>query len=129
MMNRLSGGVSREFATLSWVGDLLLQGRASEAMDCLMQRLKSLELTAGGMNWSTSQKLELVPPPTASIGSRSEIQVAKKEAKLDLQALPAALPGEKGKTKGKEKGREKGKEKGKGKGKEGDPKKGATPGG
>ena len=123
MMNRLSGGVSREFSTLCWVGDMLLQGRASEAMDALMQRLKSLELTAAGTNWATSQKLELVPPPAAQIGSRAEIQVARKEARLDQQVLPGAQSSDKGKAKGKEKGREKGKEKGKGKSKEGDGKK------
>ena len=123
MVGRLSGGVSREFSTLCWIGDLLLQGRASEAMDALVQRLKSLELTAGGTNWATSQKLELVPPPTASIGGRSEIQVARKEAKLDQQVLPSASAFEKGRTKGKEKGKDKTKDKGKGKSKEGDPKK------
>ena len=123
MVGRLSGGVSREFSTLCWIGDLLLQGRASEAMDALVQRLKSLELTAGGTNWATSQKLELVPPPTASIGGRSEIQVARKEARLDQQVLPSAPAFEKGRTKGKEKGKDKTKDKGKGKSKEGDPKK------
>eukprot|EP00435_Cladocopium_sp_Y103_P053819 s178_g17.t1 len=41
LMQKLSGGVGREAATLSWIGDLVLQGRASEAMDCLLQRLKS----------------------------------------------------------------------------------------
>ena len=125
MMGKLSGGVSREFCTLSWIGDLLLQGRVAEGMDALMQRLKSLEMTAGGSNWATSQKLELVPPPTAAIGSRAEYQVARKEAKLDQQLLPPAQAGEKGKSKGKEKGREKGKDKGKGKGKEGEGKKAA----
>ena len=125
MMGKLSGGVSREFSTLSWVGDMLLQGRVAEGMDALMQRLKSLEMTAGGSNWATSQKLELVPPPTAAIGSRAEYQVARKEAKLDQQLLPPAQGGDKGKSKGKEKGREKGKEKGKGKSKESEGKKSA----
>ena len=70
-----------------------------------------------------TKKLELVPPPTASIGGRSEIQVARKEAKLDQQVLPSASAFEKGRTKGKEKGKDKTKDKGKGKSKEGDPKK------
>ena len=121
MVGRLSGGVSREFSTLCWIGDLLLQGRASEAMDALVQRLKSLELTAGGTNWATSQKLELVPPPTASIGGRSEIQVARKEAKLDQQVLPSASAFEKGSTKGKEKGKDKTKRQGQGQVKGGRP--------
>eukprot|EP00435_Cladocopium_sp_Y103_P033556 s3214_g8.t1 len=123
MVPRLSGGVSREFSTLSFIGDLLLQGRASEAMDCLVQRMKSLEMTSSGTSWSTSQKLELVPPPTATIGSRSEYQVAIKEARLDNQVLPPAQAADKGKGKSKDKNREKGKEKGRGKAKESDPKK------
>jgi hypothetical protein len=129
MVGRLSGGVSREFSTLCWVGDLLLQGRASEAMDALVQRLKSLELTAAGTSWATSQKLELVPPPTASIGGRSEIQVARKEARLDQQVFPSSGAFEKGRPKGKEKGNDstsKGKDKGKGKTKEGEAKKPST---
>eukprot|EP00435_Cladocopium_sp_Y103_P044723 s660_g12.t1 len=118
LLPKLSGGVGREAATLSWIGDLMLQGRVSESMDCLLQRLKSLEQTANGSPWSISQKLEIVPPPTASIGSRSELQVARREARLDQQVLPQTSLVDKGKGKTKEKGREKGKEKGRGKGKE-----------
>ena len=47
--HKLSAGVSRECTTLSWIGDLMLQGKVAESMDCLMQRLKSIELTASGM--------------------------------------------------------------------------------
>jgi hypothetical protein len=124
MLNKLTGGVNREFATLCWIGDQLLQGRVAEGMDGLMQRLKSLEMTAGGTSWATSQKLELVPPPTAAIGTRSEYQVARREARLDQQLLPPAHGGEKGQGKTREKGKEKG-QKGKGKAKEGDGKKSA----
>ena len=124
MTARLAGGVGREFTTLCWVGDLLLQGRVAEAMVGLMQRLKSLEMTSTGTPWATSQKLELVPPANASIGSRQEMQIAKKEARLDSEFQPSLQGGDKTKGKGKEKGRDKGKEKGRGKGRESEGKKG-----
>ena len=117
MGSRLSGGVSREFATLAFVGDLLLQARPSEALDTVLQRMKSIEMTAGGTPWATSQKLELVPPAEAQIGTRQEYQLARREAKLDYEVKGAAASAEKGKSKGKEKS-QKGKEKGKGKGKD-----------
>ena len=118
MAQKLSGGVAREFATLSFVGDLVLQGRVAEAMDCVLQRLKSLEMTSSGTPWSTSQKIELVPPTNAEISSRQEKQVARKEARLDQEASGAPQSSDKGKGRGKEKGKEKGKERNKGKGKD-----------
>eukprot|EP00435_Cladocopium_sp_Y103_P011837 s1936_g3.t1 len=43
----LSGGASREALTLCWGLDLALQGRIANTVDCLAQRLKSLQ-EAGG---------------------------------------------------------------------------------
>lgn len=122
MAARLSGGVAREFSTLAWVGDLLLQARPSEALDAILQRMKSIEMTSGGTPWSTAQKLELVPPPDAQIGTRQEYQIANKEARLDSAVKGGQAGGDKGKSKGKDK-TSKGKEKGKGKGKESEGKK------
>ena len=122
MATRLTGGVAREFSTLAWVGDLLLQARPSEALDVVLQRMKSIELTAAGTSWSTAQKLELVPPTDAQIGTRQEYQIARREAKLDSDVKGTYGGAEKGKSKGKEKS-QKGKEKGKGKQKEGEGKK------
>lgn len=122
MSSRLTGGVAREFTTLAWVGDLLLQARAAEALDAVCQRMKSIEMTSNGTAWSTSQKLELVPPAEATMSSRQEAQIAKKEARLDQDIKGGMSSGEKGRPKGKEKGG-KGKEKGKGKAKEAEGKK------
>lgn len=121
--HRLTGGTNREYTTLSWIGDLMLQGKVAESMDAIMQRLKSIELTASGMAWSTAQKIEIVPSPEAAISSRQEMHLAKKEAKLDSEAKAPAAGSEKGKGKTKDKGKEKGKEKGKGKPKETEAKK------
>ena len=100
-----------------------MQGRAAEAADTVLQRLKSLEMIAGGTSCPTAQKVELPPPPEPSIGSRQELQLARREARLDQEVKGGGAHQDKGKTKGKEKGRDKGKEKGKGKGKEADSKK------
>ena len=58
---RLSGGASREALTLCWALDMALQGKMAQAADCLSQRLKSLEMMAGGASWMVSQRVEIVP--------------------------------------------------------------------
>ena len=125
LASRLTGGLQREFQTLCYCGDLLLQGRLAETLDVMVQRLNSLEMIGQGTPWQTAQKLELVPPVEAAISTRQEHQLARKEAKLD-QAVKGGAPSsasDKGKSKGKGKTFEKGKDKNKGKPKEGDSKK------
>lgn len=113
------GGLLREAVTLSHIGDLLLQGRVSEALDGVSQRLKSLELIMGGQAWATAQKVEVTPTLEASISSRAEVQVALKESRLDSQSKGGMSPWEKGRGKGKSKDKERGKsDKGKGNAKE-----------
>eukprot|EP00438_Fugacium_kawagutii_P032848 Skav216107 [mRNA] locus=scaffold1946:40388:59628:+ [translate_table: standard] len=51
MCNRLSGGVQREFATLAWLSDLMVQGRIAEALDTAIQRMKAIELVSKGESW------------------------------------------------------------------------------
>lgn len=127
LMDKITGGVGREFATLSYVGDLLLQARPAEALDVVVQRLKALEMSASGTSWMTSQKLELVPPTVPSIGTRQEYQVAQRETKLD-NTLKGSSTSEKGKGKAREKGKEQPKGKSKGKQKDGEGKKQASGG-
>ena len=110
---RSSGGLLREAVTLAHLGDLLLQGRAAEALDAAAQRLKSLELIMAGQPWPTAQKVEVVPALEATMASRAEVQLAQKEARLDSRARGSASGGEKGKAKGKGKEPQKGKDKGK----------------
>lgn len=125
LIPRASPPMAREITTLAYIQDLLMSGRPAEAVDVAAQRLKSLELSLAGQSWQTSQKMELIPAPEASLASRGEVEHALKEAKLDAKTKPATSSSwGKGQTKGKTKEREKGKntEKGKGPGK-GDPKK------
>ena len=78
-----------------------------------------------GDAWFTSQKLELVPPLDAMIGTRQEVQIARREARLDSEAKGGGQSSERGKGKSKEKGG-KGKDKGKGKAKEAEGKKSSS---
>ena len=119
LAHRTSGGILREVMSLSFVGDLLLQGRAAEALDGVAQRLKGLELLISGQPWATAQRVEITPPLEAAISSRAEIQVAMRESKLDSQARGGQSSWEKGRGKSKSKDKDKGKgEKGKSKGRE-----------
>lgn len=97
LQGKLSGGASREALTLCWALDLGLQGKLADMMDCLSQRLKSVEMTANGGSWMVSQRVEVVPPDKPLLASRAEAQAAAKENKEEMKVR--AL------TKGKEKGR------------------------
>ena len=119
---RLSGGASREALTLSWALDLALQGKMAQAADCLSQRLKSLEMIAGGASWAVSQRVEVVPPERGRLSSRAEAQEAAREEKQESKTRQMTKGKEKGKTdtgagawRPSGKGDQKGKDRGKGK--------------
>ena len=117
LLTKASGGLKREIETLVVLGDYLLMGRAAEACDALVQRLKSLELVLGGQSWSTSQKVEIIPNVDAGVATRAELQLAQREAALDLKSKGSGATWSRDKGKGKSKDKEGGKEKGKSKGK------------
>eukprot|EP00435_Cladocopium_sp_Y103_P007420 s1856_g2.t1 len=110
---KASGGLLGEAVTLAHIVDLLLQARGAEALDCVSQRLKSLEMMMSGQAWTTSQKVEVVPALDATMSSRAEVQIAQKEAQLDSRTRGSGSTWDKGKAKGKGKEQAKGKEKGK----------------
>lgn len=118
---KAGGAMGRELVTLAHIADLLIQARPSEALDVAVQRIKSLELTAGGQPWTTSQKVEVIPPTDTQIAGRAELHLAQKEVQLDSKAKGStpAQYGDKGKQKGAGKSKEKGKDKGKDRGKGG----------
>ena len=89
--------VAREALTLSWALHLALHGKMAQTADCLSQRLKSLELVAGGASWSVSQRVEIVPRERRRLSSRAEAQAAAKE---DTEEQKTRLM-----SKGKEKGK------------------------
>ena len=115
LAHRGSGGLLREAVSLSHIGDLIIQGRIAEAVDCLSQRLKCVELMLAGHPYAVAQKVEIMPGMEPLISSRTEMQLAQKEAKMDYAVkVPAYTPE---RPKGQAKGKDKGKKGDKGKGK------------
>ena len=129
--SKASRPMSREMQTLSYVQDLMLQGRIASAADVVTQRLKSLEQTASGGDYRVSLRQELVPLDMSSMSSTKETMEASRLQREELKARSAASRpwdrGQKGdipywdKGKGKKGENLKGK---KGNGKKGDGKKG-----
>ncbi len=125
--SKASSPMSREMQTLSYIQDLLLQGRVASAADVVTQRLKSLEQTASGGDYRVSLKQELVPVDASSMSSTKETMEASRLQREELRAKSAASrPWERG-SKGDGYHWEKGKgKKGDSKGGKGDGKKGKT---
>ena len=99
-------------------------GEVANTVDCLAQRLKSLQLTANGGSWRVSQRVEVVPPERGQLTSRAETQAAAKEDKEEQKTRALAKGKEKGKSESSgagapwrygQKGETKGRDKGKGK--------------
>ena len=117
LLPKASGGVKREIETLVTVADYLLMGRPAEAADIVLQRVKSLEMSLNGQGWATSQKVEVIPNVEAGVASRAELQLAQREAALDVKSKGGWQSWGKDKGKGKSKDKETTREKGKSKGK------------
>ena len=102
MAPRLQGAPSREALTLCFAIDLILQGRVAESADCLVQRLKSIEMVSQGAAWQIAQRLEVLPPERPALSSRSEAKEAireqKAESKTKSEASQAKGKGEGWKT-------------------------------
>lgn len=110
LLRRASAPVQRELLTLSHALDLMLKGKASAAADTLMQRLKSIEQTLLGSHWSISQKLEVLPPESASITALPEAKSAQREMydESRLRWLATSPDGRQGQKGGKSGGKTKG---------------------
>lgn len=87
---KAGGPMAREMQTLSYVIDLLLQGRVAEACDTVVQRLKSLEQVAGGSDFRIAQRQELVPLEVLSMSSTKETLEASRLQKEEARAKAAA---------------------------------------
>ena len=117
LSRKVSGPMNRELHTLCTVGDLVIRGRLPEAMDTLIQRVKSLEAQAGGLPWTSAQRLELLPSDTATLSSRQELKIATTEQRAEALAHQSTSWWSKGGGKDQSKGEKN--DKGKGKGKKG----------
>ena len=120
------GAMSREMLTHASVIDALLEGRAAQALDICLQRLKGLELQSTGTGYQISQRLEVLPAEMGLLSSRQEMALVQKEQNQERRAYAGGnyqQPGQagKGKTNGfkDDKGYGKGQsQKGKGKNKD-----------
>eukprot|EP00435_Cladocopium_sp_Y103_P042355 s627_g11.t1 len=133
LQRRASGAVGRELLTLCAISDCLIQGKAAQAMDLALQRLKSAEATLSGTHWTVSQKLEVLPPEQTALTDASEMKEAQRTAQEEaktrwMSSLPEGRSqlGQKGGGKnkgGKEDLRQRDGRKGKGQNQKGDWKK------
>eukprot|EP00435_Cladocopium_sp_Y103_P066694 s652_g29.t1 len=124
LSRRISGAMGRELLTHCSLIDAVLEGKIAQALDISLQRIKGLELQAGGTSYQVSQRLEVIPSDVNLLPSRQEMAIIQKERYQETRAFGApAYPGTNQQGKGKQGAREdrpvyKGKEtKGKGKAK------------
>ena len=124
LSRRISGAIGRELLTHCSIIDSLLEGKVAQALDISLQRIKGLELQAGGTSYLVSQRLEVIPSEQGILPSRQEMAIIQKERNQEAKAYGgASYPGMGSLNKGKGSGKEdrptyKGKEpKGKGKSK------------
>ena len=82
---KMGGPMAREALTISYAMDVALQGKISECLDTLTQRLKSLHLMSEGTPYTTAQRAELLPL-THSVVSRAEHKEVAKEALQEWKA-------------------------------------------
>eukprot|EP00435_Cladocopium_sp_Y103_P012901 s836_g3.t1 len=78
---RMAPPMARETLTLCYALDLLLRGRPAETLDVLSQRVKALELQAGGVHYTVSQMQELLPREGVSISTTPELYEAARRAR------------------------------------------------
>ena len=113
LQKKTGGAPARELLSLCAAADFLVRARPAQALDLILQRVKSAESTLGGTHWSVSQKLELLPPEQATLTATAEMReaqrIAQEEAKTRWMAsLPEGRlgPHQKGGGKGKGTARE-----------------------
>jgi hypothetical protein len=58
-----------------------------QALDICLQRIKGLELQAGGTNFQTSQRLEVLPSEVGILPSRQELAIIQKERSQEAKAF------------------------------------------
>ena len=80
LSRRISGAMARELLTHCSVIDSLLEGNIPRALDIALQRIKGLELQAGGTAFQVSQRLEVIPSEASLLPSRQEIAIINRES-------------------------------------------------
>ena len=106
LSRRISGAMGRELLTHCSVIDSLLEGKIAQALDISLQRIKGLELQAGGTSYQVSQRLEVIPSEIGILPSRQEMAIIQKERNQEARAFSSGnYGGQAGQGKGKSEGR------------------------
>ena len=87
LSRRISGAMARELLTHCSVIDSLLEGNIPRALDIALQRIKGLELQAGGTAFQVSQRLEVIPSEASLLPSRQEIAIINRERNQEVKAF------------------------------------------
>ena len=90
MHGKMSPPMAREYVTIAFMIDLMLQGRIPESADIGVQRLKSLLSTHSGVHYSIAQKLEIIPADKTNPASLEETQEAARLAREESRVLSRA---------------------------------------
>ena len=85
LQGKMSAAMGREVRTLCFASDLLLLARPAAALDCLIQRIKALEMQATGTHFNVSQRLELLPRDEEMLAGRMETKEAAREAREEFR--------------------------------------------
>ena len=86
--------VYRELRTLAEAIDLLLQGKVTQALDVLTQRMKAVQVAVGDGHWGAAKWLELIPAkdePTTLRNDEEEMIRSIELGELKLEELTAKL--------------------------------------
>ena len=90
LSRRISGAMGRELLTHCSIIDSLLEGKVAQALDISLQRIKGLELQAGGTSYQISQRLEVIPSEQGILPSRQELAIIQKERNQEAKAYGGA---------------------------------------
>ena len=107
LSRRISGAMARELLTHCSLIDSLLEGKIAQALDISLQRIKGLELQAGGTSYQVSQRLEVLPSDVGLLPSRQELAIIQRERSQETKAFGVSgYPAPPLQGKGKGQGRE-----------------------
>jgi hypothetical protein len=82
--------MGRESQTLSFIQDMLIQGKIAGACDVITQRLKGLEQISNGGHFSIAQRQELVPTDTVAMSTPMESLEAARLQREEQKAKAAS---------------------------------------
>lgn len=91
--HRMTGPMAREFLSLVYTLDLMVQGRIAQSADVITQRLKSLLSSNSGIHYSVSQRMELLPQDRAVPASLEETQEAARAVRQEELVMNRASKG------------------------------------